>query len=226
MSDGRVAVVIPAHDASRFIEPAIRSALEQTAPPARVIVVDDGSSDDTADVAAAVGAQVTVLRREWQGAGATRNAGIDLVDNEFVAFLDADDLWLPQKLERQLALLDDEPGVDAVFCLLDEFLDGVEPGESGVRAPRSGEPAALATCALLRRGTVDRIGPFATVRVGDWVEWWARARALGVREYVLPEVLARRRIHGRNNSLARSAGGATFLDIAREHLRQRRELGT
>ena len=191
-----------------------------------MIVVDDGSSDGTADVAAAVDTRVTVIRREWQGVGATRNAGIELADREFVAFLDADDLWLPEKLERQLAAFDRDPGLDAVFCLLDEFLDGVEPGESGVRAPRTGEAAALATCALLRRTVVDRIGPFATMPVGDWVEWWARARALGVTEHVVPEVLARRRIHGRNNSFVRSTGGPSFLDIAREHLRQRRALGT
>jgi glycosyltransferase involved in cell wall biosynthesis len=220
-----VSVVIPAHDAARFVEAAIRSTLDQTVPPARVIVVDDGSTDATADVADAVDPRVTVIRREWQGVGRSRNVGIDAVDTDLLAFCDADDLWLPHKLERQLAALDRDRRLDAVFCLLDEFLDGVEPGESGVRAPLTGEPASLASCALLRRSVIDRVGRFADVQVGDWVGWWARARALEVTEHVVPEVLVRRRIHGGNNSLVRGTGGQAFLDIAREHLRQRRALG-
>jgi glycosyltransferase involved in cell wall biosynthesis len=225
MTAAAVSVVIPARDAARFVEAAIRSTLDQTVPPERVIVVDDGSTDGTADVADGVDPRVTVIRREWQGVGRARNVGLDAADSGLVAFCDADDLWLPHKLERQLAALDRDPRLDAVFCLLDEFLDGVEPGERGVRAPRTGEAASLATCALLRRSVIERVGRFAEVQVGDWVDWWARARALEVTEYVVPEILVRRRIHGGNNSLVRGAGGRTFLDIARRHLEQRRALG-
>jgi glycosyltransferase involved in cell wall biosynthesis len=225
MTTGRVSVIIPAHDAARFIEAAVRSTLDQSVPPARVIVVDDGSTDGTADLAEAVDPRVTVIRREWHGVGPTRNAGVEAAETELVAFCDADDLWLPHKLERQLAALDREPDLDAVFCLIDEFLDGVEPGAGGVRPPRTGAAASLATCALLRAPVIDRVGHFPEVQVGDWVGWWARARALGVTEHVVPEVLVRRRIHGGNNSLTSSKGGQTFLDIARRHLEQRRALG-
>jgi hypothetical protein len=84
----------------------------------------------------------------------------------------------------------------------------------------------LSSGALVRRDTVERIGPFGSGLVGDWVGWWAHARSLGVREHVVPEVLYRRRIHGANHSLAYDESASAFLDIARRHLQHRRTAGT
>ncbi|HXY92514.1 MAG TPA: glycosyltransferase family A protein [Acidimicrobiia bacterium] len=221
---GRVSVVITARDAEEFVEEAIRSALEQTQAPDRVVVVDDGSCDATAEVAGSLDDRVVVLRRSHEGIGPSRNAGLAATATELVAFLDADDVWLPEKLERQTAELDRDPGLDAVFCLIDEFLDPVDGG-GGLRAPRTRQAASLSSNALLRRRVLDLVGPFEAGAIGDWARWWARARALGVREHIVPEVLVRRRIHGRNNSLVRNDDGSTFLAIAREHLHQRRAHG-
>jgi glycosyltransferase involved in cell wall biosynthesis len=217
-----VSVVIAAFDAERFVEEAIRSALDQTTPPDEVIVVDDGSADATAAIAESIDERVTVLRCEHRGPGPSRNVGIAVASRDLIAFLDADDLWLPRKLERQLAAFAADPGRDAVFCLVDEFVDGVDPVSGDVRAPRTGYAATLPSSALLRRELVDRVGAFAHVPVRDWIQWWARARSLGVHEHVVPEVLLRRRIHGRNNSLVHRGDGRTFLQIARTHLQDLR----
>lgn len=225
MTPDRISVVIPARDAAPFVEQAIRSVLDQTRPPEIVVVVDDGSIDATADIAESLDPRVTVLRRSHEGIGPSRNAGLAATDTELLAFLDADDLWLPDKLERQCTELGRNPQLDAVFCLVDEFLDGVDGSDPRVRLPRTQQAAALSSCALVRRSVVDRVGPFAESAIGDWVQWWARARALGVREYIVPEVLVRRRIHGNNNSILRKDDGSTFLDIARQHLRDRRAQG-
>lgn len=228
MSARTVGVVIAALDAERFIEEAIRSALQQTRPPDRIVVVDDGSTDSTAAIAGSFGAPVVVLRRGHAGLGPSRNAGLAMVDTDLVALLDADDLWLSNKLELQVAALVDDPACEAAFCLVDEFLDGVEPGPGKVREPRLAQPVPLASSALFRRSLIELVGPFHDAPVGDWVRWWARARALGITHHVVPEVLARRRIHGANNSLRHGAsGGEVFLDIARDHLRElRRERST
>jgi glycosyltransferase involved in cell wall biosynthesis len=220
-----VGVVIAAWNAERFIEEAIASILGQTRPADTIVVVDDGSTDETADRAGAIDDHVVVIRRPHSGVGLTRNAGIAALSTDLVAFLDADDVWLPHKLEMELAALAADPSLDAVFCLFDEWLDGIAADTPGIRAPRLRQSAPLAGGALLRRAVVDRIGPFRDVPVGDWVQWWARARALQVREHVVPDVLWRRRIHGRNNSLLRSDGGRTFLDIARQHRRDVRAFG-
>jgi glycosyltransferase involved in cell wall biosynthesis len=215
-----VGVVMAARNAERFIGEALESIVTQTVPPSTVVVVDDGSTDATAEIAARFAPLVRVLRRPHAGISPSRNLGIASVETPLVAFLDADDLWLPTKLERQHEALRDEPGKSAVFCLVDEFLDATVPDDAGVRAPMMSHPAPLSSAAFLRREVIERLGPFRESVVGDWVEWWGRARAMGVREHVVPEVLIRRRIHGGNNSVVHSDGGHTFIGIAREHLRE------
>ena len=219
---GAVAVVMAAHNAEPFIDEALRSTLDQTIPPTEIVVVDDGSTDATAAVAGAVDQRVTVLRREHAGVGASRNAGIDAVTSPWVALLDADDVWLPTKLERQFAAFADGPAREAVFTMFDEFVDPERPPPTGTRPPRTGQSASLSSGVLLPRITLERIGPFPTAPSADWMAWWSHARALGVVEHTVPEVLYRRRIHCANNSFLRSDGGASFVTAAREHLRELR----
>src|SRR4051794_8058814 len=109
MTRAAVTVVMPAWNAARFIEEALRSILEQTVAPTVVIVVDDGSSDATAALASKLHPSVRVIAREHNGIGPARTAGVEAATTDLVAFLDADDIWLPQKLERQLALIADDP---------------------------------------------------------------------------------------------------------------------
>jgi len=108
-------VVIPAYNAGETIEDALRSILSQNIAPMAVIVVDDGSTDDTGARANAFDARVEVIRQENQGCGAATNRGLSAVTTPLVAFLDSDDLWLPGKAERQLALLDARPDLAGVF---------------------------------------------------------------------------------------------------------------
>ena len=216
-----VSVAIAAWNAERYLPEALASVLAQTSPAFEVVVVDDGSTDGTAAIAEAHGA--TVVRCEHRGIGPSRNTGIQASHGDVIAFLDADDLWLPTKLERQVAALEADPDLGAVSCLVDEFLDRSVDTTTPVRQPKLGVAASLCSGAMVRRSVVDQIGPFdEDTTVADWVEWWARLRRLGVREHAVPEVLYRRRIHGENNSVRRHDGGEQFLAVAREHLRARR----
>jgi glycosyltransferase involved in cell wall biosynthesis len=222
MTADDVAVVVTAFDADAFIDDALRSALEQTVAPRRIVVVDDGSTDTPAARADAIDARITVVRRAHEGIGPSRNAGLALVDMPFVALLDADDVWLPTKLELQLDAFAADPTRDAVFTMFDEFVDPDHPPAPGTRTPRTHQSAALSSGALLRRDVVDRLGPFAPGANADWVGWWARARALGVVEHVVPEVLYRRRLHSTNNSAVQRDHGESFVAVARQHLQQLR----
>ena len=103
-----ISVVIPAYKAERCLARAIESVLAQTLPAAEVIVVDDGSRDATAAVAGRFGDPVRVIRQENAGPAAARNHGVREACSAWIAFLDADDAWLPEKLERQSAYCDDE----------------------------------------------------------------------------------------------------------------------
>jgi glycosyltransferase involved in cell wall biosynthesis len=102
-----VSIIIPAYNASRWIAEALRSVLEQDYGALEVIVVDDGSTDRTAAVIAGFAGRVKCLRQENLGLARARNAGIRVAQGEYIAFLDADDIWLPQKIRLQIDALDD-----------------------------------------------------------------------------------------------------------------------
>jgi glycosyltransferase involved in cell wall biosynthesis len=105
----RVNVIVPCHNGARFLGEALKSALQQTHSDTTVLVVDDGSTDETGRIARGFGDRVSVIRQPKSGVSAARNRAIDATDGEYVAFLDADDRWHPDKLSRQLALMSDHP---------------------------------------------------------------------------------------------------------------------
>ena len=102
----RVSVIIPSYNCARYLGRAIDSACEQTYKDYEIVLVDDGSTDDTKDVAMHYGKKVTYLYQQNQGLSAARNQGISKASGELLAYLDADDMWYPEKLERQVAFLD------------------------------------------------------------------------------------------------------------------------
>lgn len=112
----RISVVIPCFNRERRIAAAIHSALGQELAPLEVIVVDDGSADHSADVADDFGDPVRVLRTPNRGPSAARNRGIEEAKGDWIAFLDSDDTWTPDKLTRQADAVSAYPGVDLVFC--------------------------------------------------------------------------------------------------------------
>ena len=121
-----VSVVIPAYRAACTIRRAVDSALGQTSPPAEILVIDDGSPD-AAELAAALrplAGNVTLLHKPNGGAASARNHGIDHAQAEWVAFLDADDYWEPEKLARQLAVLQSHPTVGVIGCRWYEEVPG------------------------------------------------------------------------------------------------------
>jgi glycosyltransferase involved in cell wall biosynthesis len=112
MSDSKgttVSVVVPTYNRARLLAAALDSAARQTLPPAEIIVVDDGSSEDIAQICAMVGAPVRYVRQSNAGVSAARNRGIEESSAEWVAFLDSDDVWRPDKLEVQLSALRQHP---------------------------------------------------------------------------------------------------------------------
>jgi glycosyltransferase involved in cell wall biosynthesis len=209
----RVRVVIPTFNNARFVGAAIQSALDQSVGDLEVVVVDDGSTDATREVVEAIPDRRVVYRRqENQGPSAARNNALRDATNELVAFLDADDLWLPDKLARQLALLDASEAVGLVhgaYIVVDEqggeLRRRLGPGISGRVADRLAVEnlvSGSATTSLVRRGLLDRVGLFdESLRGGeDWDLWFRIARVAEL-AYV-PEPIAKIRLHGRNSTRA------------------------
>ena len=200
-----VSVVIPAFDAERYLADALESVVGQTLPPAEVVVVDDGSTDRTTAVAGSFGPLVRCVRRARGGPGAALNTGIEHTRCELLAFLDADDVWLPDKLAAQTRALSTDTDLDLVFGHVRQFRSpDLTPDEGARIALRAGtQPGASKGTMLIRRGAFMRVGPFATdLAAGEFVDWYARAIDAGLRGAMLPDVVMERRLH-RSNTGAR-----------------------
>lgn len=123
----KISVVIPAYNSEGFIAKAIESVLRQTHPVHEIIVVDDGSRDRTAEVAAACSPLVRAVKQTNGGPASARNHGVRLATGDWIALLDADDTWLPHKLERQIAAHHPDTDLSHTFCLVDPSIPITPP---------------------------------------------------------------------------------------------------
>jgi glycosyltransferase involved in cell wall biosynthesis len=192
-----VSVVIPAYNAGKCIGAAIESVLAQTIPADEIIVVNDGSSDDTCAIVNSYGPRVRLISQENQGPSSARNAGVQAASSEFIAFLDADDQWLPQKTAVQLQAIRSTPG--AVLCYTSLLLHYSDSNDSGMDHPdglptiqlaaataelpdrlRLGNPGILPSCVMLSRAAFLQAGGFPPhLTIGEDWSLWLRLIALG-----------------------------------------------
>jgi glycosyltransferase involved in cell wall biosynthesis len=209
----RVSVVIPTHNHALFLPRAIEGVVAQSFPSWDLVVVDDGSTDDTPAVMAGLadGERIRYLRQARRERAAARNAGGRASRGEFVAFLDADDWWAPEKLGRQVALLDATP--EACLCHTDCWVVAADGSRTRRRLPpRDSRPAfeallcgnpIVCSTAVVRRECLDAVGWFdeslTTCGAEDWDVWLRLARRSAIA--YLDEPLVYYRQHSYNTSL-------------------------
>jgi glycosyltransferase involved in cell wall biosynthesis len=200
-----VSFIVPVHDGARYLGECLASIRAQTIPPVEVLVIDDGSTDASGDVARAFGGPVRCLRQPHGGASKARNLGIAEARGELVAFLDADDLILPEKLERQLACFTADPKLQFCDAYTRNFWSPEIPVAERVVDPRerfthgdAPKPGLIITW-LCRRELFDRLGPFEPdLALGEDAEWRDRLEGADVPRETLDQVLALRRLHADN----------------------------
>jgi glycosyltransferase involved in cell wall biosynthesis len=199
----KYSAIMPAFNAAATIAAAIESMLGQSLPPEEIVVVDDGSADATADIARACDPCVKVIRQDNRGAGAATNLAIAQTRLPVIASLDADDIWLPEKMETQLRHLAAHPEASAVFTHLRTFRDdGLRAGADVV-----GPGWSRSTMVIYRQAAV-ATGDFIDLPGsgrGEMVDWLARGRHLGLRLDMLDEVHALRRVRSGSLSYGRDA---------------------
>jgi glycosyltransferase involved in cell wall biosynthesis len=227
MSPSDISVIIPVHNGARHLSAAIESVLAQTLPPVELLVVNDGSTDASAAIAHSFGPPVRVLTQPNLGPAAARNLGVAHAIGDLLAFLDADDLWLPDKLARQVQVLWDDPTCEAVLGRVENFVSPeLDERQRRMLARSAAQTGAHHVGALLmRREAFRRIGAFdARWRHGEFIAWWGRAQRLGLRYTVLSELVLRRRLHTDNLMRRAQADRQDYPAILREQLAQRRAL--
>ncbi|MCB0115390.1 MAG: glycosyltransferase family 2 protein [Caldilineaceae bacterium] len=195
-----VSVVIPVFNGARFLDQALDSVQQQDYAPVEILVIDDGSTDDTASIAAHR-PNVRYLRQSNQGNASAKNLGISNATYPLVAFLDVDDLWMPHKLATQVAHLEARPELGFVLCHAAPILEDSLPWPEHLnQAHWQSNPALYAPSALLaHRHLFDQVGLFDTDywRAND-SDWFLRAATSKVPMTVVDDVLVYKRIHPQN----------------------------
>lgn len=210
-----VSVVIPAYNCGLYIALAVQSALDQDYPHKEIIVVDDGSTDNTLDILAEFGERIVVICQPNSGVAAARNRGMNAARGALIALLDADDLWLPGKLRTQVIYLNAHLELGAVYCAWREWRpdadgqfrvpqlgrdeterDGNDVRDSGWLYNKLLLDCVIHTTTLLmRREIMERVGAFDhTLRRGQDYDYWFRMSRLAP-IHKLNAVLSLYRIH-------------------------------
>ena len=201
-------MVIPVRNGASFLVEALDSVFAQELDSPEVVVVDDGSTDDTLRVAREYGRGVQVLSQPPSGSGRARNRGLEATSGELVAFLDADDIWVGDKSRLQLPLFDQDPQLGLVFSDMIGFRDDVDEEQSYFEA-RGFEGHCAASSiflhdivstptVILRRACLERVGGFdESLQIGQDTDLWLRI-ALEFPFAVVNRPLVRRRLHDAN----------------------------
>lgn len=219
-----VTVVVPLYNAAAFIGAAIESILAQTVPVTEIVVVDDESSDDSASIAGGYSG-VRVIRKDHSGAADTINRGVSEAQGEYLTFLDADDLWSSDKLEKQLALLLAPQPPDLVFGHAQNFHSPEleEEVRRSIYCPPDPMEGYVAGTLMARRDDITRVGLFdPALKIGYMVDWYGRAQDLGLTTVLHPDVLLRRRLHADNLSRREPARRPDFARALKAVLDRRR----
>jgi glycosyltransferase involved in cell wall biosynthesis len=225
-----ISCIVPVFNGERYLREALDSILAQTYRPLEIIVVDDGSTDGSAEVVASYGDQVRYVRQREAGPAATRNRGLSLAKGAFVAFLDQDDIWHPEKLVRQMARFEIRPELDLCVTHIQNFWTSElkEEQEQYRDHPRAQPVPGYTTTTLLARSTCfDTVGQFNTaLQFADAMDWFLRVARHGAVVELLADVLVYHRIHKTN--LTRRFAAASrdeFLRIVKASLDRRRDEG-
>lgn len=224
-----ISCIVPVYNSEAYLGQALDSILAQTLPASEIIIIDDGSTDATAMIAAKYARHVSYIRQENQGPAGARNAGLRVASGDFLAFLDADDTWCPEKLERQVQALEADP--DAGICIThvqNFWIEALAHERARLEGHPFTRPAPGYVCQALlaRRRVFDQVGSFdRTLRIGEDTDWFTRVQGAGIRKIVLPEVLVNRRIHGKNISFemysSQDARAALLENVIRHRKQQR-----
>lgn len=219
----QISTIIPVYNGAPFLTEAINSVLHQTLPPDELLVIDDGSTDDTAQIAQSFGDKVLYFYQENQGAAAARNHGIKLAQGNLIAFLDADDLWLRDKLKQQVERLIQQPACGIVFTFIQEFKTTTKTGGTQMDIIRN-LPGYSFTTALIRQALFEKIGFFDTqLAVGEFIDWYAQAKDMGYKDCMLEETLALRRSHEKNMTKENHNNRQMYPHVIKNILDRRRK---
>ncbi|MCX5849630.1 MAG: glycosyltransferase family A protein [Deltaproteobacteria bacterium] len=220
-----ISVIIPVYNGERYIAKAIKSVLAQEYKNIEIIAVNDGSTDGTEEVLRSY-ANVQYLYQPRKGASAARNSGIKCSSGDFIAFLDADDLWTKDKLKIQNSLFMDDHDLDMVFGHVEQFYSPeLEDSLKGrIHLVAGSMPGYIPGAMLIKRISFLKVGFFDEgFRIGEFIDWYMRAVDHGLKSFIAREVVLKRRIHDANAGIKERDYRKDYLRVLKASLDRRRK---
>ncbi len=224
MSNPLVSVVMAVRNGERFLASAIESVLAQDYRPLEIVLVDGQSTDRTPQIARSFDL-VRYVYQTGTGVADAYNLGVASAQGDFIAFLSCDDLWTPDKLSTQMEAMLADPSLEFTVARVRFFL---EPGSSippGFRKEllEGDHVGVIMETLVARRAVFDKVGEFdPSMPIGNDVDWFARARDMGVHSAVIPKVLLHKRIHDTNLSLSGPANNQDLMRALRASILRKR----
>lgn len=197
-----VSVIIPVYNGSRFIRECLESVLNQSYPVQEIIVVNDGSTDDSAQIISTIPG-ITSINTENKGVASARNMGIKHCKGHWVCFIDQDDFWTENSLELKINMVNQNPEAELVIGKQKWFLDGLNEIPAWVKPEQmEGElDGYLLGCSLIRKSLFERYGFFDDkFRFCSDFDWFFRLKDDGIAFDQVDEVVLKKRIHAGNES--------------------------
>ena len=222
----RISVIMPVFNAEKYVRQALESVLAQTVDDTEIICVDDGSTDSSLDIMRAFGNKITILgNNQNTGAAQARNTGIASARGEFLAFLDADDIWEPEKLSAQMLQFQNSPELDISFSYMKCFISPELSEE--IKQLRHCPPDPMAGyvpgTAIIKSTSFKKVGMLKPKwKVGEFIDWFARAKEMGLRYEMNPGVFLLRRIHETNTGVTERSRLTDYAKIIKESLDRKR----
>lgn len=224
--NGLISVIVPLFNNEKYIAEAIESVLLQNYRPVEIIVVDDGSTDKSAPIVKSFSETVSYHLQPHRGPGAARNYAVERSAGQYLAFLDADDIWMPEKLNRQMVFFEHDQKLDMVFGHAEEFYShecAEDLRRKGICA-QAAMPGYIPSTMLIKKESFFKVGRFSSdIRLGDWFEWYCRAKEQGLKQVMLPQVVAQRRLHLTNLGMRRRDARGDYARILKRLVDRKRQ---
>jgi glycosyltransferase involved in cell wall biosynthesis len=223
----KVSTIIPVYNGEKYLAEAIKSVLSQTYRSIEVIVVDDGSTDRSADIAKSFNDSIRYTYQPNLGTAAAFNRGIKMARGEFFSFLGADDLWSKDKTQIQMEAFETQDHLDIVSGSVKQFFspDADENVRENIIISDRLIPGHVIPAMLIRRRSFFRVGLFETEWVvGAEMSWYLRAKEIGLQVKILADLVLLRRIHKNNKGLTRRQFISQRAEVLKASLDRRRKM--
>ncbi len=219
-----VSVIMPVYNCEKYLSDALNSIVSQTYNHFEIILLNDGSTDRSEEIAVRFKQRIRYHYQANSGIGAARNAGIDMGSGSFFAFLDADDVWTHEKIALQMASFRSNPDLDVVFGHVRQFISPELPSDIKVqlKCPQEPMPGRLPGAMLVRRESFFRVGYFSRA-IGEALDWILRAEDLGLKTKMLSDVVLHRRLHSTNSVLVNPDVRMDYVRYLKSALDRRRK---